>query len=139
MTRISKSQDREEKRKMSRGVTTSVVALLLCWAPVLGVLLSAIGFIGVSKCITERYVKRFVVSMVAVTLILIICVGVFTFEVYAYSRDPNIVQNTGTWLLEVITGEYADDYNYLGGVDYSDSGDQGLGYNDDLYSGAGLY
>lgn len=134
MARISKAQDREEKRKMSRGVTTSVAALLLCWAPVLGVLLAAVGFISVMRCITERYVKKFVVSVIAVTLILVICVGVFTFEVYAYSRDPNIVQNTGTWLLEVITGEHADDYNYMGGTDYSDGDSLGLGYNDQLYS-----
>ncbi len=134
MARISKAQDREEKRKMSRGVTTSVAALLLCWAPVLGVLLAAVGFINVMRCITERYVKKFVVSVIAVTLILVICVGVFTFEVYAYSRDPNIVQNTGTWLLEVITGEHADDYNYMGGTDYSDGDSLGLGYNDQLYS-----
>ena len=119
---------------MSRGVTTSVAALLLCWAPVLGVLLAAVGFISVMRCITERYVKKFVVSVIAVTLILVICVGVFTFEVYAYSRDPNIVQNTGTWLLEVITGEHADDYNYMGGTDYSDGDSLGLGYNDQLYS-----
>lgn len=139
MARISKAQDREEKRKMSRGVTTSVAALLLCWAPVLGVLLAAVGFISVMRCITERYVKKFVVSVIAVTLILVICVGVFTFEVYAYSRDPNIVQNTGTWLLEVITGEHADDYNYMGGTDYSDGDSLGLGYNDQLYSDGTSY
>ena len=134
MARLSKSQEREEKRKMSRGVTTSVVALFLCWAPVLGVLLAAIGFISVVRCITERYAKRFAASVVAVTLILVICVGVLTFEVYAYSRDPDIVQNTGTWLLEVITGEYADDYNYMGGEDYSGGDYQGLGMDESLFS-----
>lgn len=118
---------------MNRGVTTSVAALLLCWVPVLGVLLAAIGFIGVMRCFTERYVKRFVVSVVATTLILVACTGMLSYEVYAYSRDPNIVQNTGTWLLETITGEHADDYNYMGGVDYSEGDGQGLGANDDLF------
>ena len=134
MAKISRAQDREEKRNMSRGVSTSVVALFLCWVPVLGILLAAIGFIRVVRCITERYVKRFVASVIAVTLILIVCAGVLTAEVYAYSRDPDIIQNTGTWLLEVITGEYADDYNYMGGEDYSDWGYQGLGMNEELFS-----
>ena len=119
---------------MSRGVTTSVVALLLCWLPVVGILLAAIGFIGVMRCITQKYKKRFVVSTIAVTLILIINAGVLSAEVYAYSRDPNIVQNAGTWLLETITGEYADDYNYMGGEDYSDMDYQGLGMDSSLFS-----
>ncbi len=133
MIKLSRAQEREEKRKMNRGVTTSVVALLLCWLPVVGLLLAAIGFIGVIRCITEKHRKRFVASMIAVTLILIVNAGVLSAEVYAYSRDPDIVQNAGTWLLETITGEHADDYNYMGGEDYS--GDyQGLGMDGDLFS-----
>ncbi len=118
---------------MGRSVTTSIVALFLCWVPVLGILLAAIGFIGVMRTITERYRKRFAASLIAVVLILVICAGVLTAEVYAYSRDPNLLSNVGTWLLETITGEHADDYNYSGGVDYTNYGAQGLGMNSDLY------
>ena len=119
MALLSRSQEREETRRMNRGVTTSIFALLLCWVPGLGILLAAIGFIGVMRCITERYAKQFAISITAVSIILAICTGVLTYEVYAYSRDPDIIENTGEWLLEVITGEYADDYNYMGGEDYS--------------------
>ncbi len=119
---------------MGRDVTTSVAALFLCWVPVLGLILAAIGFIGVMGCFTERYVKKFVASIIIVSLILVICAGVLTFEVYAYSRDPNIIQNTGTWLLEVITGQHTDDYNYMGGEDYSGMEYQGLGMSDELFS-----
>lgn len=96
-------------------MTTSVIALFLCWLPVIGVVLAAVGFIGIMGSITERYKKKFVMSLIASLLILVICVGVLTFEVFAYSRDPNILENTGTWLLEMLTGEHADDYNYMGG------------------------
>ena len=134
MTKLSRAQEKEEKRRIGKGLTTSVVALFLCWLPVVGLILAAIGFIGVMGSITIRYKKKFVISLIASILILIICVGVLTFEVFAYSRDPNILENTGTWLLEVITGEQADDYNYMGGEDYSGDEYQGLGMNSDLYS-----
>ncbi len=134
MAKLSRAQDKEEKRRIGKGLTTSVVALFLCWLPVVGVILAAVGFIGIMGSITERYRKKFVFSLIASILILVICIGVFTFEVFAYSRDPNILENTGTWLLEVLTGEYSDDYNYLGGEDYSGEDYQGLGVNSDLYS-----
>jgi len=134
MARLSRAQEKEEKRKIGKGLTTSVAALFLCWLPVVGVVLAAVGFIGIMGSITERYKKKFVISLIASVLILAVCVGVLTFEVFAYSRDPDILQNTGTWLLEVITGEYADDYNYLGGEDYSYDEYPGLGMSDELYS-----
>lgn len=134
MTKLSRAHEKEEKRRISKGLTTSIIALLLCWLPVVGLILAAVGFIGIMGSITIRHKKRFVLSLIASILILIICVGMLTFEVFAYSRDPNILENTGTWLLEVITGEYADDYNYMGGEDYSGDFYQGLGMNDDLYS-----
>lgn len=134
MARLSRAQEREEKRKIGKGLTTSVIALFLCWLPVVGVVLAAVGFIGIMGCITERYRKKFVFSLIASILILAICVGVLTFEVFAYSRDPNILENTGEWILGVLTGESTDDYNYMGGEDYSGDEYQGLGMNDELYS-----
>jgi len=118
---------------MGRGLTTSIVALILCWVPVLGLLLAAAGFISVMGCMTERYIKRWRMTLIAVTLIMVLCVGVLTYEVYAYSRDPNIIENAGTWLLETLTGQYADDYNYSGGVDYSGMDYPGLGMDSGLY------
>ena len=134
MARLSRAQEREEKRKIGKGLPTSVIALFLCWLPVVGVVLAAVGFIGIMGCITERYRKKFVFSLIASILILAICVGVLTFEVFAYSRDPNILENTGEWILGVLTGESTDDYNYMGGEDYSGDEYQGLGMNDELYS-----
>ena len=119
---------------MSRGLTTSIVALVLCWVPVLGVILAAAGFVGVMGCLTEKHIKRWRITLVVVSIILVLCVGVLTAEVYAYSRNPNIIQETGTWLLETITGQHTDDYNYYGGVDYSGLDYQGLGMNSTLFS-----
>lgn len=134
MARLSRSQEREERRKMNRGLITSIVALCLCWVPVLGILLAAIGFIGVMGCLTEKHIKRWRIILTVVSVILVLCAGVLTWEVYAYSRDPDIIQNAGTWLLETITGQHTDDYNYSGGVDYSGMDYQGLGMNGDLFS-----
>lgn len=120
---------------MDRSLTTSIVALFLCWVPVLGILLAAIGFIGVMRTITVRHRKRFIALLTVVSVILVLCAGVLTAEVYAYSRDPGILDNLGTRLLETITGSYSDDYNYSGGVDYSDSDMPGLGMSSDLYFG----
>ena len=134
MVKMTRAQEREERRRMNRGVTTSVVALLLCWLPVVGLLLAAIGFIGVMRTVTQRYAKQFKISLIAVIVILVICAGVLTAEVYAYSRDPNIIENAGTWLLEAITGQHTDDYNYAGGMDYSYSDSQGLGMDSTLFT-----
>lgn len=134
MAILSRVQERDERRKMGKGMTTSVVALILCWAPVLGVLLAAIGHIGVMRCITEKYKKRFIAYSILTAIILIVCVGVLTVEVYAYSRNPNIVADTGAWLLEVVTGESADgadlDDGYL--YPYEDGFDENSG--DDTFS-----
>ena len=135
MAKLTRAQEREERRRMSRSVTTSVAALFLCWLPVVGILLAAIGFIGVMRTITEKHKKRFVVSLIATVLILVVCAGVLTAEVYSYSRNPDMLSDLGTNLLEMITGEYADDYNYSGGMDYSDYEMPGLGMNSDLYTG----
>ena len=138
MAKLSRSQEREERRKMSRGLTTSITALFLCWVPVLGLVLAAAGFIGVMGCLTEKYLKRWRITLAAVSVILVLCAGVLTAEVYAYSRNPNIIQDAGTWLLETLTGQHADDYNYAGGVDYSGMDYQGLGMNADLFD-SGYY
>ena len=133
MAKISRAQEREERRKMSRGLTISIVALVLCWVPVLGIILAAAGFIGVMGCLTEKHIKRWRITLVVVSIILVLCAFVLTAEVYAYSRNPNIIQETGTWLLETITGQHADDYNYSGGVDYSGMDYQGLGMDTGLF------
>ncbi len=134
MAVLTRAQEREERKKMGRGLTISVVALILCWVPILGILLAAAGFISVLRCVTQKYRKRFVVYTIVVSLTLLICAGVLVGEVYAYSRNPNILQTTGTWLLEKITGQSMDDTNYLGGDDYSDMDNPGLGMNDDLFA-----
>lgn len=132
MAKLSRAQERDERRKMGKGMSASVAALILCWAPVLGVLLAAIGHISVMRCITVKYRKRFVAYSVLTVLILIVCTGVLVVEVYAYSRNPNIVADTGSWLLETITGQSVDG-SYLGD-DYTGDYGFGMGMNEDLFS-----
>ena len=132
MAKLSRAQERDERRKMGKGMTTSVVALILCWVPLLGVLLAAIGHISVMRCITVKYKKRFAAYSVLTVLILILCAGVLTVEVYAYSRNPNIVADTGSWLLEAITGESVDG-GYLED-DYTGDYGFGMGMDEELFS-----
>lgn len=132
MAKLSRAQERDERRKMGKGMTTSVTALILCWVPLLGVLLAAIGHISVMRCITVKFRKRFLVYSVLTVLILILCAGVLVVEVYAYSRNPNIVADTGTWLLESITGQSVDG-GYLED-DYTGDSGFGMGMDDDLFS-----
>jgi len=132
MAKLSRAQERDERRKMGKGMSTSVAALVLCWAPVLGVLLAAIGHISVMRCITAKYKKRFFVYSVLTVLILILCTGVLVVEVYAYSRNPDIVSDAGSWLLETITGQAVD-----GGYvedDYTGDYGFGMGMDEELFS-----
>lgn len=138
MVVLSRAQEREERRKMGRGMSTSIAALILCWVPVLGFLLSAVGFISVVRCITRRHRVRHIIYTVISAIMVILCAGVLMVEIYTYSRNPNILNDAGTWLLAKITGQSADDSNYLGGEDYTDEDYPGMGLQDELFS-SGYY
>ena len=68
MSEYTRGQEREEKRRISAGVRTSVFACLLCWVPFLGVILASAGVVKVFGTITRRYQKKFRVGA-AVSLI----------------------------------------------------------------------
>lgn len=130
MSEYSRGQEREEKRRIASGVKTSVFGLILCWVPVLGALLSSIGFVRVCGTITQRYRKRFRTGLLVTLIILIISLSVLTFEVYQYTHYPWIVDDMSNWFMERILGQYTDSYDY--GGQYVPS----MGMDDVLYSGA---
>lgn len=111
MLKLSRSQEREERRAMGRGMRRSVVSLFLCWLPVVGVLLSASGFIGICRRVTRAHRVRRTVYLILSLLILILCTGVLFTEAYVYTHDPYLFADLRDWALDTITGgEYYGSY-----------------------------
>ncbi|NLG24930.1 MAG: hypothetical protein GX558_06215, partial [Clostridiales bacterium] len=75
MANLSRSQEREERVKMGRGMLTSIFGLIFCWVPLLGLLLSSVGFVKVSMRLTTRHRARYATYFIATLLILILCTG----------------------------------------------------------------
>ena len=88
MIRLSRSQEREERRGMGRGLRASVIALCLCWLPVVGLLLAAIGFIRVAGRVTQAHKARQAVYLAVSLVVLIVCSGALAAEAYVYTHDP---------------------------------------------------
>ena len=144
MSHMSRSQEREERTKMGRGMLTSVFALFFCWVPILGIVLGSIGFIRIVTRVTRQFRTRFVVYLTASILILALCIGVLLGEIWIYSGNPNILSDTGMWLFQKVTGQTslpipteAPIDNYMGGMDYSGMENPGMGLDDSLYHSSG--
>ncbi len=115
---------------MGRGLRASVIALLLCWLPVVGLLLSAVGFIHVAGRVTQAHKARQVVYLAVSLVVLIVCSGALAAEAYVYTHDPYLVADVRDWVLDKVTGG-----SYYGGY-YDDTYQQ---YTDQYYSNPGAY
>jgi hypothetical protein len=130
---MSRGLEREERIKMGRGLRQSIYGLLFSWVPALGVILAAAGFIKIFSCITKSYRVRRFFYMLLSFIFLAATTGVLMYGIYLYVDNPNIINETGMWVFRNLTGQdelpTADDgaHNYLGGVDYTDSLNPGLG------------
>lgn len=134
---FSKGHEREECRKMSRGLWHSIFGLLLSPVPGLGLFLAISGFIRQLVRITKKHRFRNVLFTIIALISLIACVGVLAAEAYVYSRDPEIVDRLAHLAWEKVTGQ--TEYPWAagpgaGGVDYGDAANPGLGiFNEDDY------
>jgi|GEM_PF-5741179 len=130
MSEFSRAQEREEKRRISGGMKTSVFALLLSWVPFLGVLLGSIGFVRVTGSITRRHRGKRRLGVLLTLLILIVALAATTFEIYAYTHTPWIFDDLRIWFMDRLT-----DGAWHGGG-YSDSAQlsPGMGMNSGLYA-----
>jgi len=140
MLDISKSQEREERHGLGRGMVTSVFGLLFCWVPLLGLLLSAVGYGRIVSRVTVRHRARRSLYAIVSFLMLVVSTGVLMAECYFYVQDPDILQNLGMRAYTLITGEEqlpgADDpletYG-ADGVDYDQTGAAGMGLDTSIY------
>jgi hypothetical protein len=105
--KYSRSHERAENAKITRGLWESLFGLLLCWLPGVGLILSVAGFCRQAVRMTEAYKVRRAFSLILASVVLVAAIGVFVAEAYLYSRNPNIVGETGLWLWQKVTGQEA--------------------------------
>lgn len=138
--RFTKSHEREEGRLLRRGYAHSWAGLLLCWLPVVGLLLSASGFIRVMVRLTRRHRKRRRAYLVFSFIALAVCTGMLLGEIWVYSRDPEILDRTAQQVWTFIVGEENAStaaQNGADGISYGDMDSAGLGVADDIWPADG--
>ena len=133
MQKYSKSHERDENRLLNKGFFHSILALILCWVPLLGLFFAISSFFRMSARMTLRHrVKRVLMTIFSV-LMLILCVAVLFFEVYTYATAPEKFDDGIRYVWKMVTGQdelpWQEDYN-----DYSDTGfDPFVGDPDESY------
>lgn len=140
---ISKSQERDERRGLGRGMVTAIYGLLFCWIPLLGLLLSSVGYGRIVSRVTVRHKTRRRLYAAAAFLMLVVSTGVLMAECYFYVQNPNLPQELGMRAYTWLTGEsqlpgaddslQAFDEVYAPGVDYDQTGAAGLGLDTSIY------
>ena len=130
--RLTRSQEREERRALGRGMRTSIFALILFWVPLLGLILSSVGFIRINRRITNVHRKRQRVYVVISLVILLICTAALFYEAWIYTHEPYIFTDIKNSILERLTdGGYYGGYYY-----YDDTYEQ---YTQQYYENEGAY
>lgn len=129
MPKYSKSYERDECRKMWRGFWHSCFSLLFCCLPGVGLLLAVSGFARQVVRITEKYRVRQIIFVIFASLTLALNIGVLSFEVYQYTRNPNIINELSQWAWHALTGEEVLP-GQVAGTDYTGYDDPGLGTMD---------
>ena len=115
MSEYSKSHERDEVRKIKRGIIDSILALVFCWVPIVGLILSIVGYLRQAVRLTEEHTKKHKTGLVLSIVALVVCVSVFLFECYYYSRHPDVLTTGPRSFLEKISGQSlsgGDDYDY---------------------------
>lgn len=107
MPKYSRSHERAERAKISRGLWESLFGFLFSWLPGVGLILAMAGFCRQAVRLTEAHkVKRFF-AMAFASVVLVVAIGVLVGEAYQYSRNPDIVSQTGLWIWQKVTGQAA--------------------------------
>jgi len=91
MMTMSKSQEREERSKLGRGMVLSLFGLIFCWVPVLGQLLTTVGFIQVIARFTQAHrVRQVVYSMISFVFVGA-SVGALMLTLWMYGQNPDFI------------------------------------------------
>ena len=130
---FTKAQEREEARLLKKGFMHSCISLLLCWLPVVGLLLSISGFWRVFVRLTQKHRVKRAACLVFAFLCLVACTGVLLGEVWVYSRDPEIISRTGGQIWTFMVGEENAGVISDGGTVYPDMNSAGMGLYGEEY------
>ncbi len=137
MPKYSRSHERAESAKISRGLWESLFGLMLSWLPGVGLILSVAGFCRQAVRLTEAHrVKRFF-AMAFASVALVAAIGILVGEAYLYSRNPDIVNQSGLWIWQKVTGQealpgaveagYPEEGDYYAGDGQMEEGDLPVG------------
>jgi len=107
MPKYSRSHERAECAKISRGLWESLFGLIFSWLPGVGLILSVAGFCRQAVRLTEVHRVRRFFSMIFASVVLVVSIGGLVGEAYLYSRDPNILNKTSLLLWQKLTGQEA--------------------------------
>jgi hypothetical protein len=107
MPKYSRSHERAECAKISRGLWESLFGLIFSWLPLVGLVLSVSGFCRQAVRMTEAHKTRRFFSMAFASVVLVVAIGGLVSEAYLYSRDPDIMSKTGLWIWQKVTGQEA--------------------------------
>ncbi|MBO4367222.1 MAG: hypothetical protein J5859_00800 [Clostridia bacterium] len=103
--RYSRSHEKEEKLLLGKGIRRTWAAFLLCWVPVIGLLLSVSGYLRVMVRLTRKYRRKRAGALTASFLVMLLCTSVLLGEAWAYSRDPDIVNRGIRMVWTAVVGE----------------------------------
>lgn len=153
------SHERDEGRKMKKSLIRSILGILFIWVPLIGAALGLSGFLRACSRVTRKYRVALVLLIAFSLIVLAADIGVLTWEVYAYTRSPEIVTMTGDCVWKLLTDApdrdaalkntaeawkhpeklvngakpADDDYSYTPeGVDYDTAGGYGLGQEEEI-------
>lgn len=137
MEQYSKSYERDENRKMNKAFFRSLWGVLLCWAPLVGILFAAGGFVRMCVRLTRAHrVKRFFLTLFSL-IVLLAVLGLQVAGAYYIIRDPAIVEEGLTRVWTTLTGQETLPGRAPAGGDFYDYDYNDDPYEDDVYSDSG--
>jgi len=115
---MSKSQEREERSKLGRGMVLSLFGLIFCWVPLLGQLLTTIGFIQVIARFTHAHRVRQVVYSMLSFLFVGASVGALMLTLWMYGQNPDFIAEYRDELWARVMAQQPEDMHDGGNDDF---------------------
>lgn len=122
--------DRAERAKLASGMSNSIVGLCLFWVPIVGLIMTVVGFFRVTvRMLPNNRVRHLVCFVLALTF-LAADLGALIGGAWVLTQRPEWVENGKTWMikklqLESVFSPPAD--NFAGGDPYYNEGGLPIG------------
>ncbi len=127
-------QEREEQRALNNGMSRSIWGLLLCWLPLVGLLLSIIGFLKVAVRVTQQHRVRYVAFFTLSFIILAINIGTITGGIWVLTQRSEWVQDAKVKVLSALQlNDYLNPAPFVPEDNYNEGGYYEGNYNEGEY------